>query len=66
MTVGVFLHIDTRVILIADVNATDRCLILAEMKGCKVSKWFVGNWGIRISHIFQHVYQWRLNRQRNV
>ena len=35
MTVGV--------IVIGDVNTTDHCLILAEMKGCQVSKWCVGN-----------------------
>ena len=35
MTVSVFLHID--------VNMTEHCLILAGMKGCEVSKSFVGN-----------------------
>ena len=35
---SVFLHINTGVILIGDVNTTDHCLIPAEMKGCQVSK----------------------------
>jgi len=42
MTVCVFLHIDTGYILIGDVNMTNHCLNLAEMKGCQVSKWFEG------------------------
>ena len=34
--------IDAGVILIGDVNATaNNCMILAEMKGCQVSKWFM-------------------------
>ena len=32
MTVSVFLHI----IFIDDVNMTDHCLIIAEIKGCQV------------------------------
>ena len=35
MTLGVFLRIDTGVILIVDINTTDHCLILAEMKGVR-------------------------------
>ena len=35
MTLGVFLRIDTGVILIVDINITDHCLILAEMKGVR-------------------------------
>ena len=38
----VFLCIDTGVIVIGDVNTTDHCPMLAEMKGCQVSRWFVG------------------------
>ena len=48
MTGSVFLCIDTGVILTGGVNKTDYCPILAEMKGCKFSKWFVGNCRIRI------------------
>jgi len=47
MTVGVFPPIDTGVILTGDAN----CPILAEIKGCQVSRWYVGNWGITISRI---------------
>jgi len=47
MTDGVFLCIDTGVILI-DVNTTYHCL-----KGCQFPKLFVGNWGIKISLIFR-------------
>ena len=35
MTVGVFLRIDTGVILIFDINTTDNSLSLAEMKGAR-------------------------------
>jgi len=42
MTLSVLLHIHTGVILIDDVNTTDHYLILAEMKACQVSEWFVG------------------------
>ena len=40
---GVCLHIDTGVILIGDVITTNHCLVLTEMKGCQVRKWFAGN-----------------------
>ena len=56
MTIGVFLHIDTGVILIGDVNTTGHYPILAGMKGCQVSKWFVGNSDICISRIFQGTF----------
>jgi len=42
---AVFLRIDTgvsRVTVIRDVNTTNHCPMLAEMKGCQVSRWFVG------------------------
>jgi len=35
MTVGVFLRIDTGVIMIGDVHMTDHCLILTEIKWCQ-------------------------------
>ena len=38
-----FLHIDTGIILISDVNTTDHCLVLRGMMGCQVSKSFVAN-----------------------
>jgi len=43
MTVGVFLRIDASVILTGDVYTTDHFRILAEMNGCHVTNWFVGN-----------------------
>jgi len=44
----IFMHIDI------DVNTTDCCLILAEMKGCQISVVVVcENWSIRISQFFQ-------------
>ena len=37
-----FLCIDTCANLIGDINTISPSLILAEMKGCQVSLWFVG------------------------
>jgi len=39
-----FLCIDTCANLIGDINTISPSLILAEMKGCQVSLWFVGKW----------------------
>ena len=38
-----YLCIDTGGIFICDINMVDHCLIVAEIKGYHVSKWFVGN-----------------------
>ena len=38
-----FMHIDTGIILINDVNTTDHCLVLGGMMGCQVSKSVVAN-----------------------
>ena len=43
MTVGSFLRIDTGILWISDVNTTEHCLVLAEMKGSQVSMWSVEN-----------------------
>ena len=43
MSVGVFLRVDTGVVLVGDVIITYHCMVRAERKGCQVSEWFVGN-----------------------
>ena len=48
MSVGVFLHIDTFVILIGDAIQVSQCLVLSEIKGCQVRYWIMGNLGIRM------------------
>ena len=58
MTVSVFLHIDTCVNLIGDVNMTGDCLILAGMKGCQVLKVVCGK--LSYTNFPWHVYQWGL------
>ena len=55
ITFSVLVCIDIVVIFISEVNPTDPCLILDEMKGCQVSKWFAGNRGIKISQMSQGV-----------
>jgi len=37
------ISIDTSVMLIGDDITTHHCLVVAEMQGCQVLKWFVGN-----------------------
>ena len=54
--IGVFLPIDTGVILIGDISSTYHCVILAEMKMCQISKWFVRKWGIKMSHILKVLF----------
>ena len=44
VSVGVFLHIDSGVILIGDAIQANQCLVLAEIKGVRylISNWIVG------------------------
>ena len=42
MSVGVFLRIDTGVILIGDAIQANQCLVLVEIKRCQVRDWIVG------------------------
>ena len=49
MSVTVYLHVDTGVILIGDVIQENQCLALAGIKGCQVTDGIVGKCGIRIS-----------------
>ena len=38
-----FLYIDTGVTVIGDVKQANQCLVLAEIKGCQVRDWIVGD-----------------------
>ena len=42
MWVGIFLRIDTGVILIGDAIQANQCLVLVEIKRCQVRDWIVG------------------------
>ena len=46
---GVFLYMDTGIVLIGDAIQVNQCLVLEKMKGCQVGDWIVGKCGIPIS-----------------
>jgi len=56
MSVGVFLHIDTGIILFtgSDAIQANLCLVFAETNGCQVRDWIVRKLGIKISNFIQH------------
>ena len=49
--VGVFLRINTVVMLLGDVIRDNLWVVQAEMEGCEIWKKFVGAWGIKSSQI---------------
>ncbi len=51
MTIGVFLRVDTGVILFGDAIQATQCLVLAELKVCLITDCIVGKLSIRISRI---------------
>ena len=51
MSVSVFLLIGTDIILIGDAIQANKCLVLAEIKGCQVKDWIGEKRSIRISRI---------------
>ena len=55
MSVSIFLHIDTGVILICDTFQENQCLVLAEMKVCQDLDYIVGKQGVRMSQIMYNM-----------